>query len=241
MTILCYHTVEPTWTSTLSITPEVFEEHCTWLAKHRDVVGLDVALRRLDRRFRPTGRTTALTFDDGWTGVYDHAWPIMRRHALPFTLFVIADSLLESGISFDWVDNPPDQQLDVLTLDQVRELHSEGVNIASHSRVHADLRTLGADACERDLRESREILEDLLSAPISTLAYPKGQHDAVVRDAAERAGYVAAFSLPEVREPVGQFSIPRVGVYPGNGTRGLWVKTRRNYLGARLSPLYPGG
>jgi len=239
MSILCYHTVEPTWSSTLSITPEVFDIHCRWLSRHRDVTDLDTAVARLDRRFRPVGRTSALTFDDGWTGVYHHAWPILRRHQLPFTLFVIANSLTDVGMSFSWVDNPPEESLEVLTLDQVRELHADGVNIASHSLAHDDLRTLGADKCLNDLVESREILEDLLEDHITTLAYPKGDHDAVVRSAAERAGYRAAFALPEQREPVSRFSIPRVGIYPGNTTRSLWIKTRRRYLDARLSRMYP--
>jgi peptidoglycan/xylan/chitin deacetylase (PgdA/CDA1 family) len=240
MAILCYHTVEPEWASTLSITPEAFELHCEWLSRHRDVVDLDTAIRSLDGRFRPRGRTSALTFDDGWTGVYDHAWPILRRYRLPFTLFVIANSLTDAGISFQWVERPPEQALGVLSLDQVKELHADGVNIASHSLAHDDLRTLGPDDCLKDLVESREILEDLLEDRITTLAYPKGDHDASVRMAAERAGYLAAFALPERREEVGQFSIPRVGVYPGNSPRSLWVKTRRRYLDVRLSRAYPG-
>lgn len=117
--------------------------------------------------------------------------------------------------------------------------HAEGVNIASHSLAHHDLRTLGADECLRDLVESREILEDLLGDHTTTLAYPKGDHDAAVRSAAERAGYRAAFAPPEQREPVGRYSTPRVGVYPGNTSRSLWIKTRRRYLDARLSRWYP--
>ncbi len=239
MTILCYHTVEPEWESTLAMDPVAFEAHCAWLAKHRDVVPLDAALGRLDPKFRPRGRTTALTFDDGWTGVFDHAWPILRRHGLPFTVFVIANSMAEAGPSFGWVENPPDQPLTVMTVDQIRELHDDGVTIASHSLAHHDLRELGPDECLRDLRESRERLEDVLREPVRTLAYPKGDHDEVVREAAQKAGYDAAFSLPEEAEPVGQFSIPRVGVYPGNTTRSLWIKTRRRYLDVRLSSHYP--
>ena len=188
MTILCYHTVEPDWKSTLALEPAVFDAHCAWLAKNRDVVSLETALDRLDRKFRPQGRTTALTFDDGWKGVFDHAWPILRRHGLPFTIFVIANSMTDAGASFGWVDNPPDQPLTLMTMDQVLELHDDGVTIASHSLAHHDLRELGPDECVRDLRESREIIEDVLREPIRTLAY---------------------------------------------------LKTRRRYLDARLSPHYP--
>lgn len=237
MTILCFHNVAPMSSSLLTIALAEFESHCDWLTRNRTVVDLETATRGLDSRFRPSGRMSALTFDDGWSGVYDHAWPILRRHDLPFTIFVIAGTLIDPELPRDWVDNPEAAPKTMITLDQVRELQMAGVDIASHSMRHDDLRTLGPAACETDLRESRELLEDLLSAPVTTLAYPKGDHDATVRAAAERAGYAAAFALPEARETVSMYSIPRVGIYPGNTDRDLRIKTHRRYLDLRLHPM----
>lgn len=241
MTILCFHTVEPGWDdSTLALTPDAFDRTCAWLARRRDVVPLETAVQRLDRRFRPTGRTSAITFDDGWAGVAEHAWPILRNHGLPMTLFVIADSLRSDEIDLSWVDRPPAAPLRVMGLDEIRELAADGMHIGSHSMRHADLRTLSFDECLADLTQSKEMLEDLLEMPITTLAYPKGDHDAGVRRAAERAGYDWAFTLPEEREPTGRWAVPRVGVYPGNSERTLFLKTRRHYLDARLHPRWPG-
>lgn len=240
MTILCFHTVEPDWDSSLALRPDDFDEMCTWLARSRDVVPLEQAMHSLDRKFRPKGRTTAITFDDGWAGVAEHAWPILQNHGLPMTLFVIADSLRTDSIDLGWVENPPAAPLRVMGLDEIRELQREGVHIGSHSMRHADLRTLDEEECVADLVESKAMLEDLLEAPITTLAYPKGDHNETVRRAAKRAGYEWAYTLPEEREPVSPMAVPRVGVYPGNSTRTLWLKTRRNYLDARLHPRWPG-
>jgi peptidoglycan/xylan/chitin deacetylase (PgdA/CDA1 family) len=236
MTILCYHTVEPAWNQTLAVTPTEFERQCRTLAARRDVRPLDAVVTTLDRAFRPRGRISAITFDDGWRGVYEHAWPILRRFGLPFTVFVVADTVTIPDRAADWVIDPPAQGLEVLTRDQIRELHEAGVDIASHSLRHADLTSLGYDECVRDLLESRELLEDLLESKVRTLAYPSGRHDEDVRRAAEKAGFVAAFTLPERVEPVGPFAIPRVGVYPGNTTTAFWLKTRRRYLDLRLDP-----
>jgi peptidoglycan/xylan/chitin deacetylase (PgdA/CDA1 family) len=238
MTILCYHTVEPDWNQTLAVTPTEFERHCQSLAAHRDVRPLDAAVAALDRKFRPTGRVSAITFDDGWRGVYDHAWPILRDCGLPFTVFVVADTVTLPERTVDWVIDPPSRPLEVLTPDQIREMHAAGVDIASHSLRHADLTTLGYDACVRDLVESREILEDLLASRVRTLAYPSGRHDEVVRRATQAAGFEAAFTLPERFEVTGRFAIPRVGVYAGNSNRTLWLKTRRRYLDVRLNSRY---
>lgn len=238
MTILCYHNVTPDWDQTLSVPPDEFERHCAWLARHRRVLPLRDTVERLDRRWRPTGPVSAITFDDGWRGVHDHAWPALRRHGLPFTVFVVADTLADPDRVVDWVIDPPDRPLEILTVDQIRAMHDDGVEMASHSMRHADLTTLGYEECTRDLRESRVMLEDLLEARVRTLAYPSGRHDEVVRRAAEAAGYEAAFTLPERREDVGRFAIPRVGVYSGNTTRTLRVKTSARYLDARLHPAH---
>jgi peptidoglycan/xylan/chitin deacetylase (PgdA/CDA1 family) len=120
-----------------------------------------------------------------------------------------------------------------LDLAEVRELQARGVRIGSHSRQHAVLTALDPSACERDLRESKEQLEDLLGRPVPFLAYPEGIHDGTVRRAAERAGYTHAFALPERPEPVGAYCVPRVGIYRANGMRTFRTKLAAPYLPLR--------
>lgn len=238
MTILCFHSVAPESSSTLTVSSEQFEGYCRWLKANRQVVPLATAQANLDHRFRPRDPMTAITFDDGWSGVYDHAWPILQTYDLPFTVFVIAETLVDPDVPREWLDNPVGAPTDMITLEQTREMFAAGVDIGSHSMRHDDLPSLGRSVCEKDLRDSKELLEDLLSAPIPTLAYPKGRHDSVVREAAKATGYSAAYSLPETREEVGQFSIPRVGIYPTNGVRALRIKTHPRYLDVRLHPVH---
>ena len=83
--------------------------------------------------------------------------------------------------------------------------------------------------------ESREFLSDLLGRRVTLLAYPRGLHDPDVRKAAEAAGYTHAFALPETAEEPGDFAVPRVGIYRGNGLLALRVKAARPYLQVRTS------
>jgi peptidoglycan/xylan/chitin deacetylase (PgdA/CDA1 family) len=117
-------------------------------------------------------------------------------------------------------------------------MQSEGISFESHSLSHADLTQMSFEDCVIDLRESRELLESLLGRRIRLLAYPRGRHNDVVRAAAERAGYSHAFTLPESREIGGPFSIPRVGVYRGNGLTHLRLKSARPYLRVRTGGAY---
>lgn len=239
MTILCYHAVDPDWTSPLSVTPRDFATHIAWLSAHRRIVPLDDAVRRLDRHWRLPHPYVAITFDDGFESVSTHALPVLRRHSVPATVFVVADTLVSAARKVDWVDTPPAWPLRTLDLAQVGELRDCGISVGSHSYRHDILPELSAVDCERDLRESREALEDILQEPVSHLAYPRGRHSASVRAAAERAGYSHAFTLPESREHRGRYGVPRAGVYPGNGPQSLRLKTQPWYLSARTSAAYP--
>ncbi len=235
MAILCYHTVEAGWTSSLSLEPDAFDEHCRWLARHRSVIGLREATAALDRRYRLPPKVVALTFDDGFAGLHDHALPILLRHRLPATVFVVADTLVPPGKEIDWVDQAVPVPLRTLTLPQLEEMAAEGIGIGSHSTRHADLTTLSEDDCRADLLHSRELLEDLLRRPVPQLAYPRGRHDPGVRRAAEQAGFEVAYSLPQGPEATGKFAIPRVGVFGGNTLGHLRTKTQRWYPAVRRS------
>ena len=235
MTILCYHSVEPDWNSPLAVTPEAFAQQAAWLGRSRRVLPVRDALPRLDARGRLPRGTTALTFDDGFAALHEHVLPVLTRHRLPATVFLVAQTLTPAGQPVDWVDTPGSQPLTTLTLDQVREMQDAGVDFQSHSWAHHDLTRLSYDECVRDLRESRELLSDLLGRRVTLLAYPRGLHDANVRRAAEAAGYTHAFALPETAEQPGDYAVPRVGIYRGNGSLTVRVKSARPYLGVRTS------
>ena len=239
MTILCYHSVEPSWTSPLAVTPQAFGRHCAWLARARSMVKLPEAISRLDSSGRLPRKMATMTFDDGFEALYEHAWPVLARHKMGATVFIVAETLVDGGKPVDWVETPPPFPLKTLTLEQIHEMQHSGIQFESHSYSHADLTTLGEAECERDLRASREVLEDLLGRRVSYLAYPRGKHNAKVRRAAARAGFSHAFSLPERYESRGDYAVPRVGVYGGNGTATIRVKTSRLYLLARTNRAYP--
>lgn len=240
MSILCYHAVQPHWTSPLAIEPAAFARQAAWLGRWKHTVALSVAVRRLDRNGQLPRGVVALTFDDGFVSVYDHALPVLLRHRLPATVFLVAETLTPTGRAVDWVDTPPPYPLETLSREQVLEMQDAGVEFASHSYSHHDLTALGHGECVRDLRQSREFLEDLLGRPVPFLAYPRGLNNEGVRRAATQAGYTHSFTLPQSREPFDrEQGVPRVGIWPGNGVGALALKTDPAYLTVRTSGLWP--
>jgi peptidoglycan/xylan/chitin deacetylase (PgdA/CDA1 family) len=112
---------------------------------------------------------------------------------------------------------------------QLRELAARGVEIGSHTVTHAHLPQLSDAKLRREMRESRERLEDELGRPCRYLAYPFGEDDARVHAAARDAGYSAAYTLSGPRRPVDLHALPRVDVYRADG---------RARFAAKVSPLH---
>jgi peptidoglycan/xylan/chitin deacetylase (PgdA/CDA1 family) len=106
--ILCYHNVvsgddgragEPG----LHLSRERFERQMRWLAAHYDVLSLREFIARLAAG-ATLRSTAAVTFDDGYAGVFDHAVPILNAIRIPATVFVVADA--PERLEAFWWDRP---------------------------------------------------------------------------------------------------------------------------------------
>lgn len=86
----------------------------------------------------------------------------------------------------------------MLRSDQVLAMRRAGMQIGAHTRSHPILAGLPEAQAERELRGSREDLENLLGEPVRTLAYPNGKPgvDYNVRcvELARRVGFDLAVS-----------------------------------------------
>jgi peptidoglycan/xylan/chitin deacetylase (PgdA/CDA1 family) len=86
----------------ISTTPREFEQHVEHLAHNRRVLSLgDLLEIRRSRRPYPR-RSVVITFDDAYRDFAEHAWPILRAHGLPVTLFVPTAYPDRHGAVFWW-------------------------------------------------------------------------------------------------------------------------------------------
>lgn len=237
MPILCYHSIDDNWESPLALRSDDFIQQCEWLSRNRTLVDLETAAGVMNRAGRMPRRTVAVTLDDGFADNYEIALPVLQRYGIPATVFVVAETI-RHGQEVDWVDDAPATGLRTLDREQILEMAAAGISIGSHSLRHRVLTELSAEECVEDLRESREILEDLLGKPVPHLAYPRGRHDAKVRAASAEAGYKWSFSLPQSIEPITPHALPRVGVFRENDLTRFRMKLSEWYLPARTSAFY---
>ena len=107
--LLCYHNVLPPRNATaagdagIHLPFERFAEQIRWLARRYTVVGLREFVERL-RAGRSLRGVAALTFDDAYDGVFQHAWPLLCNLGLPAIVFVVAERP-EHRDAF-WWDHP---------------------------------------------------------------------------------------------------------------------------------------
>lgn len=164
-----------------------FEAQMQWLLDQgAQPISLDALHRHLVRGEPVPEGAIVLTFDDNYQGFYDNAYPILRQFNFPAAMFVHTNFVGDktgAHPKMDW--------------DTLRALDTEGlVTIGSHTLSHPDdMRLLAPEQQEKELVESKALLEGELGHAVPYLAYPNGRADATTIELAQRAGYTLAFTI----------------------------------------------
>lgn len=87
----------------LEITPDFLDATIRHIrAKGYDIVSLASAAAQIRSGSRPQKPFVVFTIDDAYRDIFVHAWPLLRRHECPFTLFV-APSIAEGTCELWWI------------------------------------------------------------------------------------------------------------------------------------------
>jgi peptidoglycan/xylan/chitin deacetylase (PgdA/CDA1 family) len=240
--VLCYHAVSERFPAPLSVTPAAFERQLRVLSR----AGYRAATFEEAVRAR-SGRTVAITFDDAYLSVLELAKPLLDEVGFPATVYAPTAYLdtPERPLAWDgieqWLGGEHEQELLPMSWDQLGGLAEAGWEIGSHTRTHPHLTTLDDGSLREELVRSREEVERRLGQPCPTLAYPYGDHDERVVEAAGAAGYSAAGTLPARLHGERALAWPRVGIYHGDDERRFRMKVSRTMRRLRGSRLWPTG
>ena len=181
--ILAYHRFGEQ-VSKMEITAEAFAAQLNYLAENDYRV---VRLRDLEdflvgKRALPN-RAVVITIDDGYASTYEYAFPLLKQHGFPATVFLYTDFV---------------GARDALTWAQMREMVASGlIDIQAHSKTHANLsyRLPGeSDAGYRErldaeARVPREVLERKLAVKVDAFAYPFGDASEILIERLQKRDY----------------------------------------------------
>ena len=116
-------------------------------------------------------KPVVITFDDGYEDNYFTAFPILKEKGQKATIFVISGMIGREGY---------------LTVDEIREMVDSGfVSIQSHTDSHRMLTGLSLDDRIREFATSKSVLEAASGREVTAVAYPFGDVDYSVLQAAE--------------------------------------------------------
>ncbi len=212
--VLCYHRFENK-PDNLAITPQEFEQQLQALKDHGiSVIPMQdfLAWRRGEKDI--PAKSAVITIDDGYVSAYDVAWPILKKFEYPFTMFVYIEYIGVGGKSVSW--------------DQLAQMRDAGVDIQSHTYSHQSLRgkgnvnkknveeikRIGYEAwLQKEIGESKNVLERQLAIRVNSLAYPYGLFNQEAQDMALKTGYEAAFTVYGQRNGFSSPSATQIGRY----------------------------
>lgn len=156
--VFMYHGVtDAVWGSAeLFVSPSVLEEQLKYLVENGyDPIWFE-DLREVDKYDKPV----ILTFDDGYLDNYTELFPLLQKHNVKATIFVITGWL--GGEKY-------------LTPEQVTEMSQSGlVSIQSHTWSHKDMDTLPAEAQREQMSQSKLDILRLTGKEPTVLCYPRG-------------------------------------------------------------------
>lgn len=207
--VLAYHRVDNKfhWGVT-RVTPKQFHKHLEYL-KIRNYVTSSFLKTFSSLSQVKLKKRVIITFDDGFKCVYQHAYPLLRGFGFKATIFVVSDFV---GRESYWDVNIGWMRSSHLNWDEIIEMKEGGFEIGSHTCSHPDLTILSSEELIRELKGSKEAIEDKINQEVNFLSLPFGRYNKRVLRFAQKSGYLGVCDLNPDRSYDG-YVIGRKGVY----------------------------
>ena len=194
----------------MTVTKASFEEQMNLLKeKGYRVIPLDQLIEFLDFKGQIPKKSVVITIDDGWRTLYDIAFPVLKRHGYPATLFVYTDLIVGSSKTLSW--------------GLIQEMVREGLCLQGHTKSHRTLTVMDKkesfqayfESIERELSESARIIKARTGKEVRYLAYPNGETNPLVIELVRKKGYAGALTVKRGGNPsfIHNYRINRSMIY----------------------------
>lgn len=104
----------------------------------------------------------------------------------------LAEMLGRYGLKGTFYIPSPESGLTTVTASEIRSLHEAGMEIGAHTMSHAVLTGLDSGRVRREVRDSKNWLENILGEPVHAFCYPLGKFNARVCSIVQECGFLIA-------------------------------------------------
>ncbi len=165
--VLMYHAVsDDLWGfDELFVSPSDLDAQLAYLVEN----GYDPIFFEDLAHLKDYDKPVILTFDDGYLDNYTELYPLLKKHNVKATVFVITSAMGVSQRS--------------MTKEQVKELSDSGlVSIQSHTVTHRELSTLSDEEQLIEIRDSKLDVARMTGREPHVLCYPSGDRNETTRE-----------------------------------------------------------
>ena len=181
------HASEDMELHSLCVSPEKFERQVKFfLERGFRTISLDELVGAKQGVGNNLQKTFVITFDDGYLDNYTNAFPILLKHELSATVFLVSDYVGEIKC---WGSR---KGMRLMTWSQAREMSKHRISFQSHTCTHPDLTKLDSKSALPELKNSKIKIEDALGVPVRHFAYPFARYDERTIELVKEVGYRSA-------------------------------------------------
>ena len=229
--ILMYHQVdEPPPKGTplrgLVVAPSSF----AWQMSMLNIMGYQgLSMRDLEPYLsgEKQGKVVGITFDDGYQNNVVNALPLLKKHNFTATCYGVSSMI---GGTNAW-DHGIVAEKPLMNLSDWEAWRNAGMDVGSHTRVHAKLTELPDDQAQAQIAKSKQELEQALGTEVRHFCYPYGWHHQKHQSMAKQAGYMTATTTHRGRANVGDdlYTLKRIMVARATNPLQFFMKIATSY------------
>jgi peptidoglycan/xylan/chitin deacetylase (PgdA/CDA1 family) len=195
---------------------EKFRQFIKELRNMGDIISTNTLLDIINNG-KSDGRYFHLSFDDGFRNIATLGASVLNETSTPSLFFVPADVIGRTGedeIVFSHGTAPDGMAVQIASWEELRQAQLSGMTIGCHTMTHARLSDLDQNELNREIVDSKVVIERELGRKCDYFSWPFGRDSDISHQALQlirNSGYIACFSA--IRGSVGQqtdrFRIPR--------------------------------
>lgn len=157
-----------------------FEEHCKILIdKGYNTLSMDDYYHNALNGDN-FSKSIIITFDDAPLCQLKYAVPTLLKYNLSAIFY----------IPVKWLNQPH-----TFSDEDIKKIAEAGMEIGSHSMTHSDFRLLSHDEIYKELRDSKDYLEQLISRPVKHFSFPFGRGYKTYRNLLRKCSYHTAVTV----------------------------------------------